>query len=96
MHKSHTWENSGSWGMGQNALDQLDCSIFKLTMSLEQNDEKFWFFAYWCRFIEIKSWSKNIGVGMVKNGCGHSGLTTLKLALSQEGIDGVSWFLVCW
>ena len=39
MHKSHTWENSGSWDMGQNALDQLDCSIFKLTISLDQNDE---------------------------------------------------------
>ena len=55
MHKSHTWENSGSWDMSQNALDQSDCSIFKLTISLEQNDEKAWFFAYWCRFIEIKS-----------------------------------------
>ena len=61
-----------------------------------QSDEKAWFFAYWCRFIEIKSWLKNIGVGMVKNGCGHSGLRTLKLAVSQEGINGVSWFLVCW
>ena len=26
--------------MGQNALDQSDCSIFKLTISLEQNDGK--------------------------------------------------------
>ena len=96
MHKSHTWEKSGSWDIGQNALNQSDCSIFKLTVSLEQNDENAWFFAYWCRFIEIKSWLKNIGVGMVKNGCGHSGLRTLKLAVSQEGINGVSWFLVCW
>ena len=89
MHKSHTWEKSSYWDMGQNALDQSDCIIFKLTISLEQNDEKVWFFAYWCRFIEIKSW-------LVKNGCGHSGLRTLKLAVSQEGINGVSWFLVCW
>ena len=68
LHKSHTWEKSGSWNMGQNALDQSDCSIFKLTISLEQNDEKAWFFACWCRFIEIKSWLKNIGVGVVKMG----------------------------
>ena len=40
LHKSHTWEKSGSWDMGQNDLDQSDCSILKLTVSLEQNDEK--------------------------------------------------------
>ena len=37
--------------------------------------------------MEIKSWSKNIVVGMVRNGCGHSGLRTLKFAVSQEGIN---------
>ena len=87
MHKSYTWEKSGSWDMGQNALDQSGCSISKLTISLEQNDEKAWVFAYWCRFLEIKSWLKNIGMGMVKNGCDHSGLSTLKLAVSQEVIN---------
>ena len=46
---------SGSWDMGQNALGQSDCTIFELTVSLEQNDEKAWFCAYGCRFIEIKS-----------------------------------------
>ena len=80
--------------MGQNPLNQSDCSIFKLAISLEQNDEKAWFFACWCRFIEIKSWLKNIVVGMARNGCGYSGLMTLKLAVCQEGINGVSWFLV--
>ena len=70
--KSHTWEKFGSWHLGQNALKQSDCSIFKLTLSLEQNDEKAWFLACCCRFIEIKSWLKNIGVGLVKNECGHS------------------------
>ena len=40
MHKSHTWEKPGSWDSSQNVLDQSDYSIFKLTMSLEQNDEK--------------------------------------------------------
>ena len=84
MHKSHTCEKSDSWDMEQNVLDQSDCS-----RSLEQNDEKAWVFAYWCRFIEIKSWLKNIGVGMVKNGCDQSGLRTLKLTVSR-GINGVS------
>ena len=37
-----------------------------------------------------KSWLKNIGVGVVKNRCGHSGLSTLKLFLYQEGINGKS------
>ena len=90
MHKSHTWENSGSWDMGQNALDQSDCSIFKFYF------KEAWFFAYWCRFIEIKRWLKNVGVGVVENKCGHSGLRTLKLAVSQEEINRVNWFLVCW
>ena len=40
--------------------------------------------------MEIKSWLKNIGVGMVKNGCGHSGPSKLKLAVSQEGINGIN------
>ena len=96
MHKSHTWEKSGSWDMGQNVLGQSDCRIFKSTVSLEQNDEKAWFFTCWCRFVEIKSWSKNILVGMVKNEYGYSGLRTLKLAVSQERINWVNWFLVCW
>ena len=96
LYSSHTFEKSGSWEMGQNALDQSDCSIFKLTISLKQNDEKTWIFVYWCRFIEIESCLKSIGLGMVKNGCRQSGLRTLKLAISQEGINGLSWFLVCW
>ena len=36
---------------------------------------------------------KDIGVGMVKTGCGHSGLATLKLAVSEEAIFGINWFL---
>ena len=65
-------------------------------MSLEQNDEKVWFFACWYRFTEIKSWSKNVGVGVVKNGYDHSGLKTLKLAVSQKGINWINWFLGYW
>ena len=45
LNKSHTCGKSGSWDIGQNALNQSDCKIFKLTLSLEQNDEKVWFFA---------------------------------------------------
>ena len=86
----------GSWDMGKNALDQSDCRIFKSAISLEQNDEQAWFCACCYRFIEINSWYKNIGVGMIKNGYGHSGHKTLKLAVSQEGINGINWYLVCW
>ena len=90
MHKSRIWEKSGFWDMGQS-----DSRIFKSTISLKQNDEKASFFACWYRFREIKSWLKDIGVGVVKNECGHSGLRTLKLAVSQEGISGINWVLVC-
>ena len=37
--------------------------------------------------MEIKSWLKNVGVGLVKNGCDHFGL---KLAVSQNGINGIN------
>ena len=45
--------------------------------------------------VDTDSWKlkvdqKILGVGMVRNGCGHSGLRALKLALSQEGINGIS------
>ena len=29
---------------------------------------------------------------MIKNGCGHSGHTNLKLAVSEEVIYGVNWY----
>ena len=76
--------------MGQNALSQSDYSIFKSTISLEQNDEKASFFACWYRFMENRSWLKNIWVGMVKNGCGHSVLWTLKLAVCQGEMSGIN------
>ena len=69
--------------MGQNALGQSDYRIFKSTISLEQNDEKAWFFSCWYRFVENRSGLKNIGVGLVKNRCGHCLLKTLILALCQ-------------
>ena len=65
------FENFGSWDMCQNLLGQSDYRIFKSTTSLEQNDEV-WFFTCWYSFIEIKSWLKNIGMGVVINGFVHS------------------------
>ena len=87
-------ENFGSWDMWQNVLRQSDCRIFKETISLDREDEKAWFFACWYKFIEIKSWLKNIGIGVVINGCAHSGCRNLKLAVSHKEINGINWFLV--
>ena len=70
--------------MAQNSLGQSDCRIFKLTISPEHKNEKAGFFACWYRLMKIKSWLKNIGVHMVSNGCGHSGLMALKLAVSKS------------
>ena len=39
LHKSHTCEKSGSWDMGQNALEQSDYRILKFTISWEQIDD---------------------------------------------------------
>ena len=69
--------------------------IFKSTIFLEQNDEKAWFFASWYRFMESSSWLKNTGVIIIKNGCGHSVLRTLKLAVSQGKMNEINWFLMC-
>ena len=70
--------------MDQNAFGQSDYKIFKSTISLEKNDETAWFFTCWYRFMEIRIWLKNIGVGMVKNGCSHSVLKTLKMSRKNE------------
>ena len=78
--------------MSQNALYQSDCKIFKFIISLEQNYEKAWFL-----HVDRDLWKlKSIRVGLVKNQNGHSGPWTQKLAVSQEGINGLNRFLVCW
>ena len=64
--------------MGQNTCGQSDYRIFKSTLSPQESDQKAWLFSCRHRIMEIKNWSKNIGVGVVKNGCVHSGLTALK------------------
>ena len=46
-------------------------------------------FVCWYRFMENRSWLKNIGVGMVKNGCSHSVLRTLKLAICQGKMNEI-------
>ena len=38
---------------------------------------------------------ENLGVGVVKNGCGQSCDETLKLTLSEEWTNGINWFLAC-
>ena len=77
--------------MGQNALGQSDYRIFKPAISLEQTDKKAWIFAWWYRVMESRSWLKNVGVSMVKNGYGHSILRTLKLAVCQGKINEIIW-----
>ena len=89
-------ENFGSWDMCQNVLGPSDCRIFKSTISLEQNDEKVWFFACWYNFVEIKSWLKNIGISVVINVCAHSGCRNLKLTVSQIVTNGINWLLLFW
>ena len=44
---------------------------FKSNVSLEQSNKIIYFF--YMLIPEIKSWWKNIGVGVVRNGCGHRG-----------------------
>ena len=42
------------------------------------------------------SWKLKILVWLGQNWVDHSGFSTLKLAVSQEAINGINWFLVCW
>ena len=78
-----------------NSFRQSDYRIFKSTISLRRSDEEVWFSACWYRFMEIRSWLKNIGVGMVKSGSGHFVLRTLILAVCQGEINGINWYWVC-
>ena len=71
-------------------------SIPEVRSYISQNDEKLWFFACWYKFIEIKSWLRNIRMGVVINWCAHCGCRNLKLALSHREINGINWVLVFW
>ena len=66
LHKSHIREKSHSWGVCQNAVSQLDCQIFKSTLSPEQVDGIAWFSACWYKFTKTKSWSKFFWACMIK------------------------------
>ena len=92
----YIWEKSCSWDIGQNALSQPDCRIFKSSISPEQIDETASFLACWYKFAKIKSWLKIFWLGIVKNGFDPSGLWTLKLTVSEEWTDGINCFFACW
>ena len=47
LHKSYIWKKPFFWDIGQNALSQSDCRVFKSTISLEQIDQTASFFACW-------------------------------------------------
>lgn len=52
-------------------------------------------FIIWCDPTQIL-WGKSVFlVGLVKNGCTHSGLGTVKLVVTQVWIDEANWFS-CW
>ena len=93
LHRSYIWEKSYSWDMGQNALTQSECRIFKSTISPEQIDEPVYFLACWYKFTKI-SWKKKkkklikfFWLSVVKNRYGQSGLWTLKLTVSNVSKD---------
>ena len=55
--KVHTWWKSDYWDMGQNALGQSDCRIFKSTISLEKMDE-----TARCFYTDTNSWKFKVAL----------------------------------
>ena len=95
LNKSVIWGKSGSWDMGQNALSQLDCRIFKSTISLEQNDEIARFFACWYNIkfsINFANW-----MGVIRNLYDHYGDGTLWLFRIRciLKLGAIKWFFAC-
>ena len=76
LHKSHIWEKSGSWDMGQNALNQSDYRIFKTNKSLEQNDEKAWFL-----HVDTDTWKVEVDWKILRWALSKMGVATLFLGL---------------
>ena len=70
--------------MSKNGYGQSGLWALKLSVSEECTYEISRFFARWYRFIQIKSYLKIFGAGMVKNGCGQSGEGTLKVTVYKE------------
>ena len=84
---------SGSWDMGLNALRQSDCRIFKLAISPEHKDEILPDFLH----VDTNQWNLKVGWKILAWAWSNmGGLTTLTFAVSQKGINGINWFLVCW
>ena len=84
------------WGMGQNALSQSDWKIFnKSPISAEEINEIAWLFAFQCKFVEIKNWSKNFGWARSKMYVA-SLVIGFKNWLSQEWTERINCFFTCW
>ena len=68
-----------------------NCRIFKATISLEQNDEKAWFFLFfpWYKFMKFKIRLKTFWVCVVKNRFVNYDYGTLKPIACQEWI--IEW-----
>ena len=54
----------------KNGCGQSGDEALKLTLFEEWANGINWFYACWHRCTKIKRWSKNVWMGMVKNGCG--------------------------
>ena len=85
-------ENFGSWDMYPNVFGQSDCRVF--------NSIKWWKSLILLHVdtdsLKLKSWLKNIGMSVVRNGCLQSGYRNLILAVCQKGINEIYWFLAFW
>ena len=77
-------------------FNQSYCRIFKSTISQEQIDETASFLHVDTNSKKTENWSRICWLGMGQNGCGQSGLWTLKLTVPKEWNDGIKWFFACW
>ena len=81
LHKFYIWKQFCCWDIGQNALRQSNCKIFKPTSSPEQIHEAASFSACWYNFTKLKRWSKLFLFGHGQ-----------KLTVSQGLTDGNNCF----
>ena len=58
--------------MGQNALSQLDCRVFKSDIKHEKIDELIRFLVFGYRFKQHRRWFINFNENMVKKGFSQS------------------------
>ena len=70
--------------MGQNALRQSDCRIFKLDIKHEKIDELTSFLVFRYGFIQHNRWFINFNEGMVIKVFSQSRLRILNSAISAE------------